>query len=100
LEKNQARTRAIRGSANWFRAANEVRGLPSHRRSPDRGVKRSKPVGREAISGRNKLLGIVSLSLCEEMAEQVAAVFLEKRSKLERAFSRTGIAEQGWDFED
>lgn len=40
------------------------------------------------------------MSLCEEMAEQVAAVFTKKRSKLERAFSRTGLAEQGWDFED
>lgn len=39
-------------------------------------------------------------SLCEEMAEQVAAVFTKKRSKLERAFSKTDIAEQGWDFED
>lgn len=40
------------------------------------------------------------MSLCEEMAEQIAAVFIKKRSKLERAFSGTDIAEHGWDFED
>jgi DNA-binding transcriptional ArsR family regulator len=40
------------------------------------------------------------MSLCEEMAEQVANVFARKRSKLERAFDRTGIAQQGWKFED
>ena len=39
-------------------------------------------------------------SLCEEMAEQVAAVFTKKRSKLKRAFSQTRVAEQGWDFQD
>lgn len=37
-------------------------------------------------------------TLCEEMAEQVVALFERKRSKLERAFGRTGLAEQGWEF--
>ena len=40
------------------------------------------------------------MSLCEEMAEQVAALFTKKRSRLERAFDKTGIAEKGLDFED
>jgi DNA-binding transcriptional ArsR family regulator len=39
-------------------------------------------------------------SLCDEMAEQVAAVFQRQRSKLERAFRKTGISEQGWEFSD
>lgn len=38
--------------------------------------------------------------LCEEMAEQVVALFERKRSKLERAFSKTGLADQGWEFPD
>jgi DNA-binding transcriptional ArsR family regulator len=40
------------------------------------------------------------ISLCEEMAEQVAALFEKKRSKLERAFSRTNLAQDGWEFLD
>ncbi len=39
-------------------------------------------------------------ALCEEMAEQVVALFERKRSKLERAFGRTGLADQGWEFSD
>lgn len=38
--------------------------------------------------------------LCEEMAEQVVGIFERKRSKLERAFARTGLRDQGWEFTD
>jgi DNA-binding transcriptional ArsR family regulator len=39
-------------------------------------------------------------SLCEEMAEQVVALFEKKRAKMERAFARTPLANQGWEFSD
>lgn len=39
-------------------------------------------------------------SLCDELAEQVAALFQRKRSKFERAFRKTGISEHGWEFSD
>ena len=39
-------------------------------------------------------------ALCQEMAEQVAALFEKKRPQLERAFSRTNIASRGWTFTD
>jgi DNA-binding transcriptional ArsR family regulator len=39
-------------------------------------------------------------SLCEEMAQQVVTLFERKRSKLERAFDRTGLKTQGWKFSD
>ncbi len=39
-------------------------------------------------------------TLCEEMAEQVVKLFEKKRSTMERAFSRTGLADQGWEFSD
>jgi DNA-binding transcriptional ArsR family regulator len=38
--------------------------------------------------------------LCEEMAEQVVALFEKKRSKIERAFNKTGLKDQGWKFTD
>jgi DNA-binding transcriptional ArsR family regulator len=37
-------------------------------------------------------------SLCEEMAQQVVALFEKKRAKLEKAFLRTGLKDQGWQF--
>ena len=40
------------------------------------------------------------MSLCEEMAEQMASVFVRKRSKLERAFRKTNLAHEGWEFSD
>jgi DNA-binding transcriptional ArsR family regulator len=40
------------------------------------------------------------MSLCDEMAEQVAAVFERRQPKLEQAFQRTGLARQGWEFSD
>lgn len=39
-------------------------------------------------------------SLCGEMAEQVAKLFEKNRSKIERAFERTGLAEHGWEVTD
>jgi hypothetical protein len=37
-------------------------------------------------------------SLCEEMAQQVVALFERKRSKMERAFRKTGLSKQGWEL--
>jgi DNA-binding transcriptional ArsR family regulator len=39
-------------------------------------------------------------SLCEEVAEQIAEIFARKRAKLERAFRKTKLPEQGWEFSD
>jgi DNA-binding transcriptional ArsR family regulator len=39
-------------------------------------------------------------SLCEEMAEQVVVLFERKRSKMERAFAKTPLINQGWEFSD
>ncbi len=39
-------------------------------------------------------------SLCEEMAKQVVALFERKRAKMERAFAKTPLADQGWEFSD
>jgi hypothetical protein len=39
-------------------------------------------------------------SLCEEMAEQVVSLFEKRRAKMERAFRRTPLANQGWEFSD
>jgi len=38
--------------------------------------------------------------LCHEMAQQVVALFERKRAKIERAFRRTGLSNQGWEFSD
>jgi len=38
--------------------------------------------------------------LCEEMAQQVAALFERRRAKIERAFRRTSLAEHGWEVSD
>jgi len=40
------------------------------------------------------------MSLCDEMAQQVADMFERKRAKLERAFQKTSLPEQGWEFSD
>jgi DNA-binding transcriptional ArsR family regulator len=40
------------------------------------------------------------MSLCEEMAEQVASMFERKRAKLERAFAKTNLSDQGWELSD
>ena len=39
-------------------------------------------------------------SLCDEMAEQLAALFEKRRAKLERAFRNTRLSEQGWQLTD
>ena len=39
-------------------------------------------------------------TLCDEMAEQVVALFEKKRAKMERAFAKTPLADQGWEFSD
>jgi|SRR5215217_4583669 len=38
--------------------------------------------------------------LCEEMAKEVTGIFEKKRSKLERAFRKTKLANQGWELAD
>jgi len=39
-------------------------------------------------------------SLCQEMAEAVAALFEKRRNKLEAAFNKTVLPERGWTFSD
>ena len=39
-------------------------------------------------------------TLCQEMAQQVVALFERKRAQIERAFGRTELASQGWEFSD
>ena len=39
-------------------------------------------------------------ALCQEMAEQVAALFEKKRPQMERAFRKTGFASRGWKLAD
>src|SRR4030095_5665543 len=38
--------------------------------------------------------------LCAEMAEQLATLFGRRRSKMERAFQKTSLTDQGWKFSD
>ena len=38
--------------------------------------------------------------LCDEMAQQLAALFERRRAKMERAFRRTSLAEHGWELSD
>lgn len=40
------------------------------------------------------------MSLCEEMAGQIAEIFARHQAKLERAFHKTNLSEQGWEFSD
>jgi hypothetical protein len=39
-------------------------------------------------------------ALCQEMAEQVAALFERKRRQMERAYRKTGFAGRGWELAD
>ena len=39
-------------------------------------------------------------ALCEEMSEEVVALFEGRRAKMERAFAKTGLSEQGWELSD
>jgi DNA-binding transcriptional ArsR family regulator len=38
--------------------------------------------------------------LCEEMAEQLAALFERRRAKMERAFRNTSLPDHGWELSD
>src|SRR5215217_5890474 len=38
--------------------------------------------------------------LCEEMAQQLATLFEDQRAKMERAFRKTGLPDQGWELQD
>ena len=38
--------------------------------------------------------------LCEEMAQQLATLFADQRAKMERAFRKTRLPEQGWELQD
>src|SRR5215216_3067359 len=39
-------------------------------------------------------------ALCQEMAEQVAALFEKKRSQMGSAYKKTGFASRGWELSD
>ena len=39
-------------------------------------------------------------TLCEEMAEQLVTLFERRRAKMERAFRKTSLAQQGWQLSD
>jgi DNA-binding transcriptional ArsR family regulator len=39
-------------------------------------------------------------SLCEEMAEQLATLFEQRRAEMERAFKNTSLPEHGWKLSD
>jgi hypothetical protein len=39
-------------------------------------------------------------SLCDEMSEELAAMFERKRKKMEGAFRRTDLSNQGWELSD
>ena len=39
-------------------------------------------------------------TLCEEMAEQLATLFEQRRAKMERAFNNTSLPEHGWKLSD
>jgi len=38
--------------------------------------------------------------LCEEMAEQLATLFERRHAKMERAFTKTGLGDHGWELAD
>jgi len=39
-------------------------------------------------------------AVCEEMSKALVALFEERRPKMERAFRKTGLADQGWKLSD
>jgi DNA-binding transcriptional ArsR family regulator len=39
-------------------------------------------------------------ALCEEMSKELVRLFERKRQKMERAFRKTDLAKQGWEFAD
>jgi len=40
------------------------------------------------------------MGLCEEMSRQLVTIFERRRPKMERAFRKTGLREQGWKLSD
>ncbi len=40
------------------------------------------------------------MALCEEISRELVTLFERKRQKMERAFRRTGLSEQGWELSD
>ena len=40
------------------------------------------------------------MALCEEMSRQLVTIFEKRRPKMERAFRKTGLREQGWKLSD
>ena len=40
------------------------------------------------------------MSLCEEIARQIAMLFEQNQSKFERAFAKTSLSQQGWQLSD
>jgi DNA-binding transcriptional ArsR family regulator len=40
------------------------------------------------------------MALCEEMSRQLVTIFERRRPKMERAFRKTGLREQGWKLSD
>ena len=40
------------------------------------------------------------IALCEEMSKELVTLFEKKRPKMERAFRKTGLANQGWELSD
>jgi DNA-binding transcriptional ArsR family regulator len=39
-------------------------------------------------------------ALCEEMSQELVAMFERKRPKMENAFRKTGLSKQGWELSD
>ncbi len=39
-------------------------------------------------------------AVCEEMSKELVALFEKRRPKMERAFRKTGLADQGWELSD
>jgi DNA-binding transcriptional ArsR family regulator len=39
-------------------------------------------------------------ALCEEMSDEVVALFEGRRAKMERAFAKTSLTQQGWELSD
>ena len=39
-------------------------------------------------------------TLCEEMSEEVVALFEGRRAQMERAFAKTSLTQQGWELSD
>src|SRR5688572_32600515 len=40
------------------------------------------------------------MALCEEMSAKIVALFESNRSRMERAFRKTGLPKQGWELSD